>query len=94
MRKFNGKCFSYTPRSDQLMCMISLGGEDGFNMSRNKISPRRHEPDPSMRDREQERTRSIRGQDEPTCRALYIGNNHHDLGFRSPHRRNNDKYDH
>lgn len=53
MKKFSGKCFTYKARN--LMGMrveVSLGGEDGFSIERNKISPRWREPHDSMSERQ------------------------------------------
>lgn len=53
MRKFSGKCFNYGPRNLMgIRVEISLGGEDGFSIERNKISPCSREPHRSMSERQ------------------------------------------
>lgn len=98
MRKFNGKCFVFRARGDKeiIRSGIELGGEAGFDMSRNKISPRMDEPGRAMMNRETNHWAvTTRGADTITCRSIQCGSGVHSTSRNDTvrNRRDNEKYD-
>jgi hypothetical protein len=97
MRKFSGKCFVYHAReSDSVIrTQIALGGEAGFDTSRNKVSCRRDEPNNYMAKRETNQWTATRGGDDPACRHTSTSDQmlKTSRGDTTRRRRDNENYD-
>lgn len=95
MRKFSGKCFMFEARKTRLRCTIALSGEAGFDIGRNKISPRANEPGKVMQCREVNSWSTTRGEDTSATRWLSSPGYPLDDTAGSDHtkgRRDNDNY--